>query len=259
MVSEFAVASRAPRGRAFGRGSPPQRGATTHRIAEQAHCSASAIRTARTTRLPDIKDLSRRVPVADHLRRRCRRRHVSRFCSRSGYRPHELAARKQRTYSLAVMEWIVIEQSARLMEVLKQVKKLAQEYRTLTGRPLGVTGEVAEYEAANILHLTLAAVRQEGFDATELSDGVVERIQIKGRCLQPNSKRSQRLGGIDVEKDWDRALMVLLDENLEATGIWEANRESVVAELRRPGSRARTERGAMAVSRFKKIGTRRWP
>ncbi len=62
---------------------PAQRGATTHRIAEQAHCNASAIRTARTTRLPDIMDLRGRSRVAAHLRRRCRRHHVSGFSSPS--------------------------------------------------------------------------------------------------------------------------------------------------------------------------------
>lgn len=34
-----------------------------------------------------------------------------------------------------------------VMEVLCEAKALAQEYRNLTGKPLGVTGEVAEYEA----------------------------------------------------------------------------------------------------------------
>jgi hypothetical protein len=40
------------------------------------------------------------------------------------------------------------------MEILRETKKLAQEYRTLTGKPLGITG-VAEYEAARILGVEL--------------------------------------------------------------------------------------------------------
>ena len=39
-------------------------------------------------------------------------------------------------------------QDTRIIEILRQAKKLAQEYRALTGKPLGITGEVAEYEAA---------------------------------------------------------------------------------------------------------------
>lgn len=32
-----------------------------------------------------------------------------------------------------------------LLRLLGQVKMLAKEYRVLTGRPLGCTGEIAEY------------------------------------------------------------------------------------------------------------------
>jgi hypothetical protein len=67
---------------------------------------------------------------------------------------------------------------------------LAQESYALTGKPLGITGGVAEYEAARILGIELTPVRQAGYDSVE--DG--RQLQIKGRCLLPNSKPSQRLG-----------------------------------------------------------------
>jgi hypothetical protein len=54
---------------------------------------------------------------------------------------------------------------SRLVELLGDVKHLAREYRELTGRLLGVTGEVAEYEAARLLGVELAPVRQAGYDA----------------------------------------------------------------------------------------------
>jgi hypothetical protein len=44
-------------------------------------------------------------------------------------------------------------------EILKSVKPLAAEYYQLTGKPLGVTGEVAEYVAAETLGLILAPAR----------------------------------------------------------------------------------------------------
>lgn len=40
--------------------------------------------------------------------------------------------------------------SNRLLDVLREVKVLAREYYELTGRPLGVTAEIAEYEAARL-------------------------------------------------------------------------------------------------------------
>jgi len=41
----------------------------------------------------------------------------------------------------------------RVREILAAVKPLAAEYYRLTGKPLGVTGEIAEYLAAELLGL----------------------------------------------------------------------------------------------------------
>ena len=147
-----------------------------------------------------------------------------------------------------------------VMEVLREAKQLARRYHALTGKPLGVTGEVAEYEAHRILGIELTEARNDGYDATERdSAGTIRRLQIKGRCLPPNCQRGQRLGSIDVKREWDAVLMVLLDENFEATAIYEALRANVLKALSEPGSRARNERGALTISKFKAIGKLRWP
>ena len=54
----------------------------------------------------------------------------------------------------------------RVREILAAVKPLAAEYYQLTGKPLGVTGEVAEYIAAELLALELAPPRTKGYDPT---------------------------------------------------------------------------------------------
>jgi hypothetical protein len=146
----------------------------------------------------------------------------------------------------------------RVLEILSEAKRLAQEYRHLTGKPLGITGEVAEYEAARVLGVELTTARQTGYDATEVRNGVLRRVQIKGRCLLPDSKPGQRLGAIDIKKEWDSVLLVLLDVNFEATAIFEADRDAVLAAPAVPGSKARNERGALAVSKFKQISKTRW-
>lgn len=146
----------------------------------------------------------------------------------------------------------------RIMALLQEAKKLAQEYHALTGKPLGVTGEVAEYEAARILCLELTPARQVGYDAIERSNGSLKKLQIKGRCLQENCKPGQRLGSIRTENDWDAVLMVLLDSNFDALEIYEAQRRDIVAALIAPGSKARNERGALSISKFKSIGQLRW-
>jgi hypothetical protein len=142
-----------------------------------------------------------------------------------------------------------------VLKVLRQAKELARRYHELTGKPLGVTGEIAEYEAHQILGVELTEARNAGYDATEGG----RRLQIKGRCILPGSKPGQRVGSIDKHKKWDAVLLVLLDENLEATAIYEAPRAKVLRALRKPGSRARNERGALAVSKFKAIAELRWP
>ncbi|HTV07318.1 MAG TPA: hypothetical protein VME86_18250 [Acidobacteriaceae bacterium] len=146
----------------------------------------------------------------------------------------------------------------RVMDILGEAKRLAQEYYALTGKPLGITGEVAEYEAARLLRLRLAPARTEGFDAIELNGRSHRRLQIKGRCILPNCKPGQRIGSIDVTKEWDAVLVVLLDESFEATEIYEAERAEVIAALDAPGSRARNERRQLGVSKFKAIGRLRW-
>jgi hypothetical protein len=148
--------------------------------------------------------------------------------------------------------------TAGIMEILAEAKKLAQEYYALTGKPLGITGEVAEYEAARILGVELTVARQAGYDAIERGKGSFRHLQIKGRCLLPNCKPGQRLGSIDVTKDWDAVLVVLLDENFDATEMYEAERAAVLAALSAPGSKARNERGQLGVGKFKAIGKLRW-
>lgn len=149
-------------------------------------------------------------------------------------------------------------ENAEIMQILREAKKLAQRYRLLTGKPLGITGEVAEYEAARILGVELTPARQAGYDAIEETGGTVRRLQIKGRCLLPNCKPGQRLGSIDVKKDWDAVMMVLLNENFDATEIYVAERDAVLAALSAPGSRSRNERGALGVNKFKAIGKLVW-
>ncbi len=145
-----------------------------------------------------------------------------------------------------------------VLDILADAKKLAQQYRALTGKPLGIAGEVAEYEAAHILGLNLTAARQAGYDATEIRDGKLFRLQIKGRCVLEGNKPGQRMGSIDIRKEFDAVLLVLLDGDLEATAIYEAPRDAVITALTTPGSKSRNERGALGISKFKSIGIIRW-
>ncbi len=143
---------------------------------------------------------------------------------------------------------------AEIGKVLNTARRAAVQYKRLTGKPLGITGEVAEYEAARILELTLTEARQEGFDARKGG----KRIQIKGRVLGKNAGAGQRIGTIRLDKKWDSVVLVLLDEQFLPTEIYEAGRKKIKAALIAPGSKARNERGQLSVSKFKSIGRPIW-
>ncbi|MGD0941216.1 MAG: hypothetical protein ABR905_16040 [Terracidiphilus sp.] len=142
-----------------------------------------------------------------------------------------------------------------MREILANVKKLAVEYYKLTKKPLGVTGEIAEFIAAEELNLTLVDARTEGFDAKRGD----ERIQIKGRAYAPTANRGQRIGRIKVDAPCDVVLLVLLHPTLEPKQIWEAPYKSVVERLKL-GGRAK-ERGVLSVPEFIHLAGARcvWP
>jgi hypothetical protein len=149
----------------------------------------------------------------------------------------------------------------RVREILATVKPLAAEYYKLTGKPLGVTGEVAEYVAAETLGLELAPPRTPGYDALRHTQNGKERIQIKGRAYGDDAKPGQRLGTIKRGSPCDYVLLVLLDNRtLDPREMWEAPMSAVDARLAEPGSKAR-DRGALGVAEFKKhcAARRIWP
>lgn len=146
----------------------------------------------------------------------------------------------------------------RLGEIVREAKKLAREYKNLTGKPLGITGEVAEYEAAQLLNLQLCDAGQLGHDAIRIDPTGEKKIQIKGRCIRSN-KSGQRVPSIKLTHDWDSVLLVLLHENFEPMKIHGAERAAIETVLTKLGSKSRTERGSMSISQFKAIAQQVWP
>ena len=150
------------------------------------------------------------------------------------------------------------DQARRVRDILATLKPLAAEYYQLTGRPLGVTGEIAEYVAAEMLGLELAPPRTPGYDAIrETADGR-QRIQIKGRAYSEDANPGQRVGTIKRRSPCDGVLLVLLDNRtLDPREMWEAPIAAVEARLAVPG-KARA-RGSLGVPEFKRLARRVWP
>jgi hypothetical protein len=147
-----------------------------------------------------------------------------------------------------------------LKEILHRAKALACEYYQLTGKPLGVTGEVAELEAAEKLGLVLAAARTAFYDAARNRTGTIEKFQIKGRAVDRSNPYRGRVPAIKCDGEFDAVLLVLLDKTtFEAVEIWQADRLAVSRRLKAPGSKARNERNSMGITQFKSIAKKVWP
>jgi len=54
-------------------------------------------------------------------------------------------------------------------------------------------------------------------------------------------------------------VLVLMNELFEPYAMYEAGREPIEAALTKPGSKARNERGALAITKFISIGRKVWP
>ena len=147
-----------------------------------------------------------------------------------------------------------------LRELKVEAKALAARYYQLTGKPLGITGEIAELEAAELLGLSLADARQAGYDAIRQRGDSQERIQIKGRAVDPQDRYRGRCPSIKCGDQFDYVVTVLLDRRtLDPLEIWEASEAAVQARLTAPGSKSRNERNSMGLSQFKSIATKVWP
>lgn len=151
------------------------------------------------------------------------------------------------------MQPVALEEIAPLIDAAREA---AIAYHRLTGKPLGITGEIGECEAAKLLGLKLVPARTPGYDAIG-PDG--RRIQIKARVF-PHDKPlgGQRMGSIKTGGTFDTVMLIMLDAAYLPWVIWEAKREVVLAALSAPGSRSRNERGALPIAKFKSIAAVAW-
>jgi hypothetical protein len=143
-------------------------------------------------------------------------------------------------------------------KLMAETRRLAAEYRKTTGQALGVSGEIAEYDAARLLGLELCNDPAVGCDAIGQGEREGKRIQIKGRVIFDESKSGHRIGQLKLEKDWDSLLLVLMDDNYDPVEIYEADREEIIDAIEGSASEKRSKRGAMSVAKFKIIGHLVW-
>lgn len=136
----------------------------------------------------------------------------------------------------------------------ERIRKVAVDYERTVGRPLGVTGELAELHAARLLGLKPLAVRYPGADAVDKRG---TRIQIKGRKLK--DARRGNTGSIKPTDSCDAVVLLLFDTEFRPLEILRADYDAVDAALTRPGSKSRNERRQLSVTKFRAIAKKVWP
>ena len=144
-------------------------------------------------------------------------------------------------------------------KLISEARRIAADYRRATGKTLGgVTGEIAENDAARLLNLELSNDKNSGYDAIGHGKREGKKIQIKGRAIFDQAKSGQRIGQLKVNQEWDSVVLVLMNEDFEPIEIYEADRSDLIESLDETSDSKRNKRGAMSVSRFKHLARLVW-
>ncbi len=142
-------------------------------------------------------------------------------------------------------------------KLMHETRHLAAKYRQTTGTALPVTSEIARFDAAQALNLKLNDDVNSDFEAVGLSDPRKDELFIiKGRVIFETSKSSPRIGQLNTNKNWDRVVLVLFDEDYQAEEIYEATRDEIDEAMHHDSNRKK--RGAMSVAQFKIIAELVW-
>ena len=142
-------------------------------------------------------------------------------------------------------------------KLMAEARKLAADYRKMTGKALGISSEIAVHDVIRLMNLVAVPVQQGGFDAIGRGDIEGKRIQIKGRTVSADGKQNKRIGQIKVDQEWDSVMLVIMNEDYVALDIYEAERESILEAVGKSSAK-RKNRGALTVARFMHIAKHVW-
>jgi len=139
-----------------------------------------------------------------------------------------------------------------LDKLIQETRRLAVEFRQQCGQTLPVTGELANYDAAQVLNLTPPKKPISGVDFIGLDIYAGDKIQIKSRVIFDENRSGQRIGKLNYDTQWDRIILVLYDAKYQPSEIYSISRETALANhdesLTRP----------MSVAKFKMLGELVW-
>ena len=142
--------------------------------------------------------------------------------------------------------------------LVTEARRLAAEYRKATGKPLGVSSEIAEFDACKILDLELCDQKPGGYDAIGKGKRQGKKIQIKGRAVFDEKKSGQRIGQLKLEQEWDTIVLIVMNEEYETVEIYECDRKEIEQAMEENKNSNRSKRGAMSLAKFKIISRLVW-
>jgi len=142
--------------------------------------------------------------------------------------------------------------------LMQQTRQLAARYRQTTGNTLPITGEIARFDVAKALNLTLSDDLTLGYDAIGNADRDGLKVLIKGRVIFEDSHSSPRLGQLKPDGRWDRVVMVLFDDDYLPVEMYEATADAISAALEAKAESKNKKRGAISVAQFKIISALVW-
>lgn len=143
-------------------------------------------------------------------------------------------------------------------KLVAEARRLAAEYRKATGKPLGISSEIAEFDAAKLLNLELCREKTGAYDAIGRGTREGKRVQIKGRAVFDEKKSGQRIGQLKLEQEWDSVILVIMDENYDPVEIYECDKDIILDESDKLQNNKRNKRGAMSLAKFKIISNLVW-
>jgi hypothetical protein len=144
-------------------------------------------------------------------------------------------------------------------KLMHETRQLAARYREATGTSLPVTGEIARFDVAKALNLSLIDDPSSPIDAIGLVEPYKDQqFLIKGRAIFEDSKHTPRIGQLNTDQDWDYVALVLFDERYEPEEIYLATKGEIVDTLEGKRDSSRKKRGAMSIAQFKIISERVW-
>ena len=140
-------------------------------------------------------------------------------------------------------------------KLMAETRRLAAEYYRATQQTLPVSGELAKYDAGQLLGLNYPENIEAGVDALD-KHGL--RIQIKSRVIFKEHYGGYRIGQFNMEGAWGKLVLLLMSDDYQPFEIYEVSRDEIEASINSQQNPNRQKRGAMSVAKFIALGRLVW-